>query len=254
MPTTREIFEAWAPESSPWSKFAKPVLFAHVNERQHDRAQRPIAIDLTRLADPDAHTYREAAHHSGTMLIVDLAGAASVGVGVTAAHAGFRPVPLFNALPGEKAIVEVWPIVAALEQFAEEVRSAKAPPNAPPAFLLDADRIGYRPRNGIYTYFDNRSVCFPTDFPSAGALTSAGISRVVIISSDVSYDLLAIVEPWKRGGIAVDRMALDGTVTEARTGIFDWFKRIAAGYDRGNVLPRRARRVRPQAHSHVMTA
>ncbi len=231
MSYSREIYEAWAPESSPWSKFAKPVLFAHVSERRPKRV-KPLELDLAQLVDGDPVHYRESRRHASTALVVDLPGAASVAAGMTAAHAGFRPVPLFNALPGDNALVDVWPIVEALEQFAEEIRAARIPPNAPPAFLLDANRVGGGRPFGAFSWFDNRSVCFPTDFPSEAALVSTGISRIVILTSDLSYDLLTMVDRWKRAAIDVERMGLDGSSTPASAGFFGWAQRLAAGYDR----------------------
>jgi hypothetical protein len=192
---------------------------------------RPLAIDLAQLAGGDPRGYRESAQHSSTALVIDLPGVQSVAAGVTAAHAGFRPVPLFNALPGDNALVDVWPIVGALEQLAEEIRNARIPQNAPPAFLLDAHRVGHIRPFGA-SWFDNRSVTFPTDFPSEGTLASAGISRIVIVAEHVTYDLLTMVSRWKRGAIDVERMSVDGTITKAHIGFFGWMQRMAAGYDR----------------------
>src|SRR5689334_20476464 len=115
-------------------------------------------------------------------LVIDCPGALSVSLGLAAASAGYRPVPLFNALPGSAAtiavpskdpaapptrypiaMVEVWPIVSALLFATPPLAAMKLPADAPPAFLLDSNRrVGVGPV--IPNRFDNRSVSFVTDF------------------------------------------------------------------------------------------
>ena len=65
-------------------------------------------------------------------------------------------------------LVDVKPIMAALWHGASRLQMLALPPEAPPAFLLDANRRGVEePFAGC---FDNRSVSFITDFPSSNFL------------------------------------------------------------------------------------
>jgi len=78
--------------------------------------------------------------------------------------------------------------------------------DAPPAFLLDADRrfAQKAPEPGI---FDNRSVCFSTDFPSAEFLCSRLITQAIIFQrgSKIAGDLLLVLLEWQKAGIQLLR-------------------------------------------------
>jgi hypothetical protein len=76
------------------------------------------------------------------------------------------------------------------------------PEDAPPAFLLDAGRRGWRPAD--IRSFDNRSLSFPTDFPSANTLLSYGIRRVLLIQESgdqPQHDLAHTLRRWQEAGI-----------------------------------------------------
>ncbi|PYY13420.1 MAG: hypothetical protein DMG61_13400, partial [Acidobacteria bacterium] len=85
-------------------------------------------------------------------------------------------------------------------------------PVAPPAFLLDADRRIARidPATGI---FDNRSVCFETDFPSADFLLAHSIASVIVLQkgSDISGDLAQTLLTWQRKGVHVLLKQIDAS-------------------------------------------
>ena len=102
-------------------------------------------------------------------------------------------------------MVDVWPTVAALVTGAAPLGNAAVPADAPPAFLLDADR---RTGRVVVTpgVFDNRSVSLPTDFPSAGRLRAGGVTRVVLVRSvggtpqpDLAHTLRRVARGRHRG-------------------------------------------------------
>src|SRR5207302_10946527 len=111
-------------------------------------------------------------------IVVDLPGEDGINFAIELARHGYRPIPLYNALPfplseklspphaRSKTTVDVVSILAAICRETATLQQIHLSPVAPPAFLLDADRRIARidPATGI---FDNRSVCFETDFPSA---------------------------------------------------------------------------------------
>jgi hypothetical protein len=157
-------------------------------------------------------------------LVLDLPGAEGVLTGLALAERGYRPVPLYNAVPlpndgpsfnpltGQAtSVVNVFPILAALKGGAEKLAQMSLPPDAPPAFLLDAGRQGdgrkIQPGD-----FDNRSVSFTTDFPSATFLAAHGILRVILVQKnrlEPQADLAHSLRRWQEGGLHLERLRLD---------------------------------------------
>ena len=157
-------------------------------------------------------------------VVIDLPGAKAVSIGIALAKIGYRPVPLYNALPLPQPIdsrhpahtysparVDVVPIISALKAGAEILALLKLAPDAPPAFLLDAERRG----NWLSQspdQFDNRSVSFPTDFPSAAVLSSNGIRSVLLVQRDRSEpqpDLERTLRRWDECHIPLERLIVE---------------------------------------------
>jgi hypothetical protein len=60
--------------------------------------------------------------------------------------------------------------------------------------------------------FDNRSICFTTDLPSANFLAAQGIQRVLLVqkgSLEPQPDLARALRRWQDGGIALERIRFD---------------------------------------------
>lgn len=215
MPLNRDaIFELWAPAAAPWSAWTKPLLFAHLDNAKLQPGAAPPPPAWAPPAD------------ATTLIVSDLPGPLSVHAGEALAYAGFRPVPLFNAVPGPAAepdqayvaqdVVNVASIRDAIRSATERsgtaLRSLAA--DAPPAFLLDSNRrIGHVPHPGD---FDNRSVSLPTDFPSATFLTARGVVRVVLLVAEdptlPAADLSHTLVRWQEAGIRIFAMIVDETL------------------------------------------
>jgi hypothetical protein len=241
-----EIYSIWAPEGGIWSKWAKPILFAYtagVSPVQRDSAPADWGA-----RPPSAYT--------DTGLVVELEGARGVLFGLRLAQDGYRPVPLYNACPqprlpvspdapirlglqeGDEGanydqpepVVDVNPIVAALASWAEELRRQHVPLSAPPAFLLDWRRggEGKRVRLGM---FDNRSVIFPSDFPSAAFLQEQGIRTMVLVSEthQCPFDLATVLREWEAGGLEIklQPVALPWSPTKLDLPVPSLFKRLS---------------------------
>ena len=211
---TEEIFAAWVPDNSLWSPWAKPVLFAHLNSTPHAAVSSEVALDISWCPKPQEQT----------ALILDLPSAQGVLVALELAKQGYRPVPLYNAVPlpsaelatllrghNRLAAVDILPIISALRAGAEQLAATAIPPNAPPAFLLDSNRQGSQ-RGLLPNDFDNRSICFTTDFPSGNFLLAQGIQNVLLVQptlrapqSDLAHPLLR----WQEAGLSLKRMGLD---------------------------------------------
>ena len=73
--------------------------------------------------------------------------------------------------------------------------------DTPPAFLIDSERGGEAGRV-VPGRFDNRSVVFATDFPSATFLMSRGIERVVVVRRQrLGDDLVEVLQDWRKAGL-----------------------------------------------------
>ncbi len=252
-----EAYEVWAPTGGPWSPWVKPILFA--DEPDWDAGRLPA---LTEVSVPDWMMepvknagYRDVKRESAsgdttTVYVIDMPGAEAVAWGLMLARRGWRPIPLYNAVPGgisggyvplgapspmmptsiapmntlgaplapvpvlPHALVDVRPILVAMVSATAALKSLGIAADRPPVFLLDADR-----RVGVGTptpgRFDNRSISLPTDFPSAVFLKSRGIERAVLVqrgTREPQEDLAHTLLAWQQGGIAVlsKSLAMEG--------------------------------------------
>jgi hypothetical protein len=200
------IFETWAPPGGVWSLWARPILFAQMPESgdpgSGSAGEQPVrfAPQSTRgdMLIPEVYARGQA------VLVVDLPGEESVWAGLALAGLGYRPVPLYNVCTGPAEVIHQGPIIAALRAGAEHLASLTLT-DAPPAFLLDARRMGggvIRPGD-----FDNRWQVFPQDFPSAAFLTARGIMRALLIQRgrlDPHEDLAHVLRRWQEAGITIE--------------------------------------------------
>ncbi len=200
------IYDAWAPAVSPWSPWAKPVLFTVL----------PVIPDGSDPLPPVSVSWAPPAD-GATALVVNLPGNIGVSAAISLVGRGFRPVPLYNAVPATssgsllsgfssgQSAVNVLSIARALQAGAERLNRQSLPDAAPPVFLLDHNRAGSG-RAPPPNWFDNRSVSFTTDFPSATFLKSKGIHRMVVVQPDhlLAHDLTHTLRRWQDAGLALE--------------------------------------------------
>jgi hypothetical protein len=215
--TKDEIFSIWAPDATPWSRWTKPVTFAHL-----DPARVPSALpDMPETVDWAPPRIERVA------LVLDLPGAESVTLAIALAVHGYRPVPLFNAVPmpvneisaddtahANVAAVDMFPILDALQMGAVRLQELNVLIDAPPAFLLDANRHGEE-RIIHPGEFDNRSISFPSDFPSANFLAAQGIRRALLVQrnrTEPRTDLAHTLRRWQDGGVQLERINLGTSI------------------------------------------
>jgi len=211
--TKEELFEVWAPTGCRWSPWVKPVLFACSPGEPAFHSPLVAAFDATGLPSVEEQT----------ALVIDLPGAEGIRVGIALAARGFRPVPLYNALPGpsaptllpqtssSSALVNVNAILGAIRAESAQLRALNLPLESPPAFLLDANRRG-EGQLASPGRFDNRSISFTTDFPSATFLKANNIQRAVLVQSGRDLpqtDLAHTLRRWQEGGIQIALKRLD---------------------------------------------
>jgi hypothetical protein len=204
----QEMYAVWAPESAPWSTWAKPVIFAQfrpgpLNIETDGAAQISWQTRLTQLLPPLG---------THAAIVVNLPGADALQMGLLLAQRGYRPIPLFNACSGDRRpAVDMHRMMTQLPHVSLELSRLQIPWEAPPAFLIDSDRcprLAPMPGN-----FDNRWLVFPQDFPSARFLQDHGIDTVVLLENIqglLQEDLAHVFLRWQLAGIALHHFSLTG--------------------------------------------
>jgi hypothetical protein len=205
MPGKDEIYRIWAPPETLWSRWVKPILFSFVDGVFEGRAVRSVCFERDWI--PPA---------GSTAIVLDLSEDDSVLWSIDLARLGYRPVPLYNALPfplsgkmtapasRPTCTVHMEPILASLVREASVLDQVHLASDAPPVFLLNADRR--RARSDVASgVFDNRSVCFVTDFPSADFLLTHGIRGAIVVqeSEEFARDLIETLVSWQQGGVQI---------------------------------------------------
>lgn len=190
-----ELYKLWASEDSIWSNWVKPVLFTESSLAVSSAPYDWHSLNIAWTPSVDA----------GAAIILDLPEAESVWFGMALAHRGFRPIPLYNGASGPSAIVNVGSIVGALRNEAKTLAEIPIAHNAPPVFLLDANRSAGGTTVGPGR-FDNRWAVFPQDFPSASFLLSNGVRAVVLaqrFAGEPQRDLAHVLLRWQEAGIEI---------------------------------------------------
>lgn len=205
----RAILEAWAPSGGRWSRWVKTMLFANLDmvTAEDFKLSKPswVERELRGTFKERTAPYRSPARAVSTAIVADLPGVESIAFGVVVAELGLQPVPLYNSLPASGSIVPMEDVMRGLIVGATSLAQRPPAPHAPPAFLLDARRTG----PGQYArpgQFDNRSLAFETDFPSAAVLVSAGIHRVVLVQAlnpQPAWDLTVTLARWQDAGLQI---------------------------------------------------
>jgi hypothetical protein len=227
--TKELIFDVWAPVGARWSRWVKPVLFACMDQ--------PLATGLHEAPTWDTSWAPPA--RENVALVVDLPSREGVDAALALAEQGYRPVPLYNALPlpllvldpvapiQAEASVEVRGIMVAILRGTERLNQLALSLDAPPAFLLDWNRHGAGSRTPAGS-FDNRSVSFTTDFPSANFLLAHGVRRVLLVQptrDTPQADLAHTLRHWQEAGVALELKRLDmpGAATPCDVPKPPWF-------------------------------
>lgn len=206
----RQAYYNWAPPNAVWSPWAKPVLFTSFSLVPGASMAPPAPLPSETIAWVEQLSRSVA-------FVIDLAGELSVTRGLQLSRHGFRPVPLFNTTWGEDAVVPVRDIIGGLRWGADMLADRALADDAPPAFLLDADRQLYA-GPALPGKYDNRWLTFPQDFPSATKLRAHGITTIVVWQQNgltLREDLAHVLLRWQEAGLAVRSFPeLDGGTPE----------------------------------------
>ena len=240
-----EIYKIWAPSGGLWSPWVKPVLFSFTDAAFNVPPTRSIVFRKEWVKQLGS-----------TAFVVDLPEEAGILWGIRLAELGYRPVPLYNALPfaiGDKletaswrptSTVHVEPILGALVRESTTLAKLELPLTAPPAFLLDSDRRMAK-TDIVPGVFDNRSVCFITDFPSSAFLLEHGINNIVVVQETTKFapDLLPVLNGWQQAGIKMFRKLYQNLESPAavlvqKPSFLSWIwlrLTVALGFHRGEL-------------------
>ena len=155
-----------------------------------------------------AEAFDAAGRPHDTALVIDLHGPEAVAVAAGVADQ-FAPVFTFDNWPHPRGVVPSHETLGAALYYLPWLQKAAArrPAPAPPAFVLDADRLN--PYRDEVEHFDNR---YTVSLPSAARLQSLGVARVMYVrggdGAPESDDLNADFAELERSGIPVRLVSL----------------------------------------------
>jgi hypothetical protein len=243
----RELYAIWAPPDSIWSPWVAPAFFAQV-------ACDESGLCAAELATPMEWFERKT--DSASAIVIDLPGTESFSLAMQLGGIGYRTVSLINASPARligfsgkesppSVTLDMNAMVREVCTSVNIMRNHVLPPNAPPAFVLDANRCGGT-RPVVEHMFDNRWMVFPQDFPSAQFLLEHGIRRVILVqtaNSAPQEDLAHVLLRWQESGISIVLKVIGDAsqpleIRVAKPSRFKvmWYRALAAlGFRRGNV-------------------
>jgi hypothetical protein len=186
-----EVYKKWAPDTALWTQWVKPVVFMNMN----------VSSTTTKGTMPK-NTVSWTDYQADRMLIVDLPSDEGIKQGLALATIGYRPIPLYNGVPGgRKAVVSNQKIVEGLSKGAEALANIELSNKANPAFLLDSNRLkGNKKKPGT---FDNRWCVVVQDMPSANYLKRQGIKEIVVRTEGLQKDLSFILYHYQKQGISI---------------------------------------------------
>lgn len=193
--TNKEIYNTWAPFGKQWVDWVRPVPFVAIkNSKKFIPAFRKVEC-LPKNKEDVKHI----------AIIIDLPDEQSVELGIwLAKEYGYRPIPIFNGTIepfGARATTNNADMLDALVWGAHELENIEIPDDAPPAFLIDKNRLQNIKIDR--TIFDNSWDIYFQDIPSEKYLINHGITEILIISRNLSKDFKTIFKQFSEQKIAI---------------------------------------------------
>ena len=192
--TGMDAYKIWAPPECKWTPWVRPVPFVCKcleNINQVMDYTTPEVYYLNKLQEDLA-------------IILDLPGYESVNEGIALAGLGWRPIPLFNGTneqEGTTPLVDNHCIEAALLWESKKLEKINLKKNAPPAFLLDSNRLHRHKVSN--SYFDNSWDVYAQDLPTAEYFYENGIKRILIRGEKIFKDLKRILYGFQKKGLKI---------------------------------------------------
>lgn len=193
--TGKEIYKIWAPVGARWIDWVRPVPFIAINDNLK-------LNEFVNFTIPSIKYINEV--DKNTAIFVDMPGYESVKEGIALAKLGYRPIPLYNGTNEQEGSISTTSNNA-IENFlivgSKELEKIKLENDAPPAFLLDSNRMIRFKMN--VSVFDNSWDIYDQDIPSADYLLKNEISKIIIVGSKIKKDLKIILYKFQKKGIQI---------------------------------------------------
>ena len=192
----KEIYKIWAPVGKRWVEWVRPVPFIYINEMTPP--PQITLMGLPGLAELNLDDKK-------TAIIVDLPGDDGVEAGILLAKEyGYRPIPVYNGVQtqkGARATSDNHSVMSGLVWGASILSQMNLADDAPPAFLLDTNRLQCFRIDG--SIFDNSWDVYHQDLPTEDYFLKHGIERIVVVGNGMARDLKAVFADYPKKQIAV---------------------------------------------------
>ena len=192
--TGKDIYKIYAPNGAKWTEWVRPVPFVAIDT--YNRKPIPNWLDRKVLFINQ--------YEKDTAIFIDLPGKESIELGISLAHIGYRPIPLFNGTDeqnGSQATTDTYIIERCLINGSEKLKSIALENNANPAFLLDSSRTNrYRAKESI---FDNSWDIYKQDIPTSKYFKENGINKIIVVGNTIQRDLRKIFFEFQDAGIEI---------------------------------------------------
>jgi len=191
----KEIFRIWAPLNAKWTDWVRPVPFVAIDREKC--LNKVVSFDI-----PNIEYIKEI--KKDTALVIDLPGNDGIKEGIALAKIGYRPIPVYNGTveqEGSLAAVDNRDIELGLIKGAKELQEIVIDKDAPPAFLLDTNRMNRYKMN--VSVFDNSWDLYAQDIPSAEYFLKNGINKIIIRADSLKSDLNKIFYKFSKKGIKI---------------------------------------------------
>ena len=198
----KEIYKIYAPNDTKWTEWVRPVPFVAIDTYN----RKPVSNWLDRKV-----LFLEQ-YEENTAIFIDLPGKESIELGISLAHIGYRPIPLFNGTDEQKdsqATTDTYMIESCLINGATKLKNISIQNDANPAFLLDSSRTNrYRSKESI---FDNSWDLYKQDIPTAKHFKENGILKIIVVGNTIQRDLRKIFFEFREAGLEI--YLTDGYIT-----------------------------------------
>ncbi len=248
------VQDVWVGAEDAWRPWVKQALFSTLMPRSRGPLGDTALPSVESVAAPEESPWKwgelDWLESERSAMIVDLAGAYAVRMGLALGQRGFRPVLAINTTSSTREIIEMKAVLRWLRRGAQLRSAFSARAGAAPVFILDSRRAGRK--RPLPSSYDNRWTLFASDLPSAEHLRRERIDSVTVVQDGVrlARDLRAIAGAYQRSGLEVRIADLESErlvrLTEQRQGwlgfVLDQIARRLSGRRRrdgtyGKVVP-----------------
>jgi len=190
----KEIYKIYAPNATKWTEWVRPVPFVAIDTYSRKPTSDWIDKKVIFLNQ----------YEKNTAIFIDLLGKESIELGISLAHIGYRPIPLFNGTDEQKysqATTDTYLIESSLINGSQKLKNISLKDDANPTFLLDSSRMNrYRAKESI---FDNSWDLYSQDIPSFEYFKQNGINKIIVVGNTIQRDLRKIFFKFQDAGIEI---------------------------------------------------